>query len=1091
MNRCFAAAFFVLFISSAIAAEQPAAPKNNPPDASVQSANAKPAAPDFSHEPFVVETYSLVARFENDGTGSRLLSSRIKVQTDAGVQQLGELIFGYNSASEQMDVHFVRVRKPDGSVVTAASDAVKEVTAEVERDAPEYTDYKEKHITVPALHPGDTIEYEVATKILTPVAPGEFWFEQSFLSRAIVLDEKLEVNVPQGRALLIQSDAFSNVAGGDVRRVHLSPVTAQIDEQNSPFSTRSENGRTIYIWRHSNLSVPNETAATKKALAAKIPAIQLTTFKNWQEVSKWYANLEKGRAIPTPEIRAKVEELTKGRATELEKMQALYDYITKNIRYVSLSFGLGRYQPHTAAEVFKNQYGDCKDQFVLLAAMLKAINIGADPALIPLLRPLDPSIPSPAQFDHLITAVPQADGYLWMDTTAEIAPFRMLIPALRDKSALVILADGAGKIVMTPVDPPFLSTQRVEIDAQVSDLGKLTAKLRYFLRGDNELPLRLAFRRTPQSDWQQLSQTIAALDGIQGTVTGVTPSDPTDTTKPFELDLDYEEPGYLNWSKKRVKVPVPLLSLGLPPQPTNSADTIRLGSPLDITTTLKLTLPANFTAQPPVGVAVSRDYAEFKSEYHFANHVFTADRVLNFRMSELPASRASDYSAFLRAVEADETQTFVVENSAGGAPDIPAGAKPEELIEAGANALNAGNAREAVPLFKRAVELDPKTKNGYDDLGLAYLRMRQFPEAEASFRKQLEINSFDEHANNYLGLTLQQEQKFAEAADAYRKQLEINPLDPVAHAALGALFLDQHDYAAAVPELDKAAVLTPDSAELKVSLGQALLNNGEKEKALDAFQKAIDLSHTPLIWNNVAYNLASANIELDRAKQYAESAVSATNASLRNIQIAHLSADDLNQTANIGVYWDTLGWVNFKKGDLDKAERFVCAAWLLNQQGEVGDHLAQIYEKRGEKQEAIRLYAEAIAAPHADPDSRARLTLLLGENTKVDELVAQAKPRLPKIRTFPAGNLLNQKSEADFFLLFAPGPKSAKLESAKFISGSPDLRAFEDKLRAIDFGSMFPDASPTKLLRRATLTCSAAGACTLTLILPENVRSLN
>jgi tetratricopeptide (TPR) repeat protein len=1092
MSRCFSILVCALFFSSPIPVpQQTTAPVAHvdPPQAST----TKTTASDFSQEPFVIEKYFLAAKFENDGTGERTLSSRIKVQSDAGVQQLGELVFGYNSASEKIDVHFVRVLKPDRSTVTANKDAIKEMTATAERDAPEYTDYKEVHITVPALRPGDIIEYELSTRIVTPMAPNQFWFEQDFLDRAIVLDEQLEINVPQDRALLIQSADYSNVTGEKIRKVRLAPdTTAQIAEQRGPFATTTENQRTIYRWRHANLTIPNDDASGKKLPPPRIPDIQFTTFKNWDEVARWYADLEKGRADPTPEIRAKAQELTKGRATDLEKIQAIYEYVAKNIRYVNLSFGLGRYQPHTAAEVFKNQYADCKDKGVLLAALLQSVGISSNAALIPLLRPLDISIPSPAQFDHLITSVPTSNDLIWMDSTTEVAPFRLLIPALRDKSALLILADGNEKIAKTPADPPFLATQRVEIDAQVSDLGKLTAKLRYFLRGDNEVALRLAFRRTPQNEWHELGQTIAALDGIRGTITSVKPSDPTDTEKPFELDLDYEQPNYLDWAKKKTKVPVPLLSLGLPHSPENSNDPIHLGSPLDITTSLKLTLPANFTAQPPVGVSVTRDYAEFKSVYRFENRVFTADRVLNFKLPEIAASRAGDYDAFSRAIESDENQSFIVENNLSNASEIPANAKPDELIEAGAAALNSGNPREAIPLLLRAVELDPKSKQGYNDLGLAYLRMRQFTEAETAFHKQLEINALDEHAYHYLGLALQQEQKFPEAAAAYRKQLEINPLDPVTRAALGALFLEQHEYSEAVPELDKAAVLAPESAELQISLGQALLNSGQKEKALDAFQKGIDLGRSsPVVWNNVAYNLANANTELDRAAQYAESAVSATGANLRNIQLAHLSLEDLNRVANMGVYWDTLGWVNFKKGDLDKAERYIRAAWLLNQQGEVGGHLAQVYEKRGQKQEAIRLYAEAIAAPHADPETRARLTLLLGANTQIDELVAQARTRLAKIRTFNAGKLLAEKAEADFLILLVPGPKSAKAEGVKFLTGSPDLRPFADNLRNLDFGPMFPDQSPAKLVRRGTLTCIGPVSCTFTLALPENVRTLN
>ena len=1093
MKSFWIAALCAFAISSAAAGQQknaaPAAPQST-----TKPAEQKSQPADYSQEPFVVEKYYTSVRFENDGTGERDVSARIRVQSDAGVQQLGELVFGYSSGNEQMDVRIMRVHKSDGSVVNAAPDAIKEMTAGVARDAPEYTDYKEKHITVPSLHAGDTIEYEIVTRIVKALAPNEFWYEQNFLASAIVLDERLEVNVPQGRALIIDSQDYSNASGQEVRKVKLTPNGDGVDDDNSPFSKHDANGRTIYRWKHANLTHPPDDDSSAKPAKphSKPPDVQFTTFKNWDEVAAWYAGLEKGRSDPTPEIRAKTQQLIQGRATELEKLQALYTYVAQNIRYVSLSFGLGRYQPHSAADVFKNQYGDCKDKHALLAAMLAAADIPSDAVLIPFARALDTSVPSPSQFDHLITAVPIGTELIWMDSTAEVAPFRLLSAPLRNKSALLVEPDGVGKIVETPIDPPFLSTQRVDIDAQVSDLGKLTATLRYYLRGDNEYALRVAFRRTPQTQWQELGQTIAALDGIKGDVTGVKPSDPTDTAKPFELELQFSQANYLDWSTKKSKVGVPLLAIGMPDVSPDSTGPIHLGSPLDVTMNLKMTLPANFIARAPVAVSVDRDYAEFKSSYHFADHVLTAERTLNFKMRDLPASRLGDYLAFARAVDSDETQILVVENSTTGAPAIPTTASAAELLEAGIASLNSGNPREAIPLLERANQLDPKSKQGWNDLGLAYLRLGEFSDAAAAFRKQVEVNPYDEHVYNYLGLTLQQQQKFDEAAGAFRKQLDINPLDPVAHAALGALFLEQHKYAEAVPELDKATVLTPDNAELEVSLGQAFLNTGQKDKALEAFEKGVELKQTPVVWNNVAYNLAQHHIELDKAAQYAESAVSATAASLRNIELAHLSLDELNQVSSIGVYWDTLGWIYFQKGDLDKAQRYVRASWLLNQHGEVGDHLAQIYEKRGEKELAERMYAEAIAAAHSVPETRTRLVSLVGNDAKTDALAVHAKLSLARIRTFSMGKLLGENAQADFFVLLSPGAKSPRVDSVRFISGSQDLRPFAEQLRAVDFGAMFPDDSPAKLVRRGTLACSAAtGNCSFTLILPEDVRTLN
>src|SRR5580693_8382166 len=174
-----------------------------------KTAAQDPALKDYSQEPFVIERYHTSARFENDGTNHRDLTVRIRVQTDSGVQQLGQLVFGYNSGNEQMEVRSVRVLKPDGTVVHAPPDSIKEMTASVARDAPMYTDYQEKHITVPSLHKGDTIEYEIVTRTSTSLAPGEFWFTYHFLADSIVLQERLEIDVPQGRKITVRSPEFS------------------------------------------------------------------------------------------------------------------------------------------------------------------------------------------------------------------------------------------------------------------------------------------------------------------------------------------------------------------------------------------------------------------------------------------------------------------------------------------------------------------------------------------------------------------------------------------------------------------------------------------------------------------------------------------------------------------------------------------------------------------------------------------------------------------------------------------------------------------------------------------------------------------
>ena len=77
-----------------------------------------------------------IYRFENDGTGRKETVAHIGVQSEAGVQQWGQIQVGYNSANERVEIAYVRVIKADGTVVKAGDDAVQDLSAPLEHQAP-------------------------------------------------------------------------------------------------------------------------------------------------------------------------------------------------------------------------------------------------------------------------------------------------------------------------------------------------------------------------------------------------------------------------------------------------------------------------------------------------------------------------------------------------------------------------------------------------------------------------------------------------------------------------------------------------------------------------------------------------------------------------------------------------------------------------------------------------------------------------------------------------------------------------------------------------------------------------------------------
>src|SRR5216684_3921770 len=258
--------------------------------------------------------------------------------------------------------------------------------------------------------------------------------EHDFAQSGTVLDEQLELDVPKDRNIKLKTKPG-----------------------NDPKITEA-NGRRLYAWTSSHIDKDEDDKKKDKQKKPRkepeAPAVQMTTFASWEEMGRWYAGLEKDRRQPTAEIRAKSAALTAGKATDLDKIQALYDYVAPNFRYISLSFGVGRYQPHSAADVLHNEYGDCKDKHTLLASLLEASGYHASSVLINSGRKIDADVASPSQFDHVFTMVPLGKEEVFMDSTTEVAPFRLLSPVLRKKQALIIPPTGGPPASASPAGGP-------------------------------------------------------------------------------------------------------------------------------------------------------------------------------------------------------------------------------------------------------------------------------------------------------------------------------------------------------------------------------------------------------------------------------------------------------------------------------------------------------------------------------------------------------------------------------------------------------------------------------------------------------------
>ena len=149
--------------------------------------------------------------------------------------------------------------------------------------------------------------------------------------------------------------------------------------------------------------------------------IMVTSMDSWEEFYRWWSKQIQRKTEPNEPIRRKVKELTTNLSTTEEKVKALFDYVKREIRYVSIDFGKSGYEPQSASDVFENRYGDCKDKSTLFISMLKVAGIPAYYVLLPTsdMGNLIKDFPYPFQFNHCIVAVEKEGVYRFIDPVGE------------------------------------------------------------------------------------------------------------------------------------------------------------------------------------------------------------------------------------------------------------------------------------------------------------------------------------------------------------------------------------------------------------------------------------------------------------------------------------------------------------------------------------------------------------------------------------------------------------------------------------------------------------------------------------------------
>ncbi len=632
------------------------------PQKPAEKPSAKASTPTETQNPAQIELLETRIRFETNGDSRKEVHARVHINSELGVRQFARLDFDYNRSFENVEIPLVRITHPSGGTADILPSAITDNPNPAVVNAPAYQDVRIKSVRILGLAPGDNLEYRVITTVSHhPLAP-DFWLDHSFDRTGIVTQELFEIDLPASRATKIQINP----------RVPAASTGA------------SDEGRTLYRWSR----FPSKEREVPKEPAESEPDIVLTSFEGWEQL----AERLKSFLDPTGELPSDVLDKASAlaRVTNSDPMQtpsiraeAFYTFVSQKIRTIELPLGSTGFKTRAPSDILDSGYGTAEDKHILFAALANSYFGPARAGLLPAYS-FEPqtSLPRPSVFDHLLTMTGWPSINFWLDLNTEVAPYLVIPSEFRRKNAFLVGPAVTELWRLVDTGSPFPAVQKVVIDAKLAADGGLIAKVKYTMRGDNELLLRVAFHKAPKEKWKDLAQLLSLTDGFRGKVTSVAASDPSATREPFTLDYEITTPKFVDWSKKPVRIPALLPQIGLPDPPAKpshgtAASPIELGTPLEVETHMTLHLPPGTTTQTPTGTSVQRDYATFASQYSARGTTITASRHINFLLRQVPAEHAADYNAFLRAVQNDEAQDFTLDRASTPAPDAkPAAPTP-------------------------------------------------------------------------------------------------------------------------------------------------------------------------------------------------------------------------------------------------------------------------------------------------------------------------------------------------------------------------------------------------------------------------------
>ena len=430
------------------------------------------------------------------------------IETEQGISKYGDQDISYIPKLERVEIQDAYTILPNGTLIKVPKKNIRTTSDALNQGGAVYSDTKHKMVIYPNVGIGSQLYIKYSKIVHTPVFPGQFTARESTTPHGKFHHFEVNLNFDPRMDIQVDSKGFDGGRLPDKNGLH----------------------RYKFVRKQDTFVAPEADQISEDDYA---PYVQASSFKNYEALGAAYEEKAKQKAKVTPAIQKLAENLTKGMDDKKDQVRRLYNWVSKNIRYIGLYIGNGGYVPHDSQTIMDNRWGDCKDHVVILEALLSAKGIASSPALIN----ADASYALPKlavdAFNHVITYVPSLDLYL--DSTSQFAPFGTLPASDLNKQVVLTALNKMGK---TPMMRAEEQKSQTAIRLKILSDGTIHGLSHTQATGDSEINLR---------NWQFEKQTAPqdlVINSIlsDANLTGIGQihsSDPSNLDKPLEIDTTF------------------------------------------------------------------------------------------------------------------------------------------------------------------------------------------------------------------------------------------------------------------------------------------------------------------------------------------------------------------------------------------------------------------------------------------------------------------------------------------------------------------------------------------------------------------------